>query len=136
MHPMVLACKTSVSETGNMWKIPVHNLLGVKPGYRNVTRLSGHQRQFLLQPVYVAPAVVKMRMWRFTMYSPHLYMFKFLVWSIYVLSAGAFASSLRYNVAWCELLHDIDNAFHGYSFGFSLTVRLISYIFEGCRLLA
>jgi hypothetical protein len=64
------------------------------------------------------------------MYGPHLYMFKFLVWSIYVLSAGAFASSLRYSVAWGGLLHDIDNAFHGYSL--PSTLRLISYIF--CRL--
>jgi hypothetical protein len=67
MHPMALAYKNSVSETGNMLKLPVHSLLGGKPGYRDLTQLSGHQRQFLLQPVYVAPAVVNMRMWRFTM---------------------------------------------------------------------
>jgi hypothetical protein len=52
--PSVQPKINSGSETKNMLNIPVHSLLGGKPGYRDV---SEHQRRFLLRPVYVSPAV-------------------------------------------------------------------------------
>ncbi len=53
--PSVQPQINSGSETKNMLNIPVHSLLGGKPGFRYVT--GEHQRRVLKRPVYVSPAV-------------------------------------------------------------------------------